>query len=77
MTEQPKWQPISTAPKDGTAFLGCKAGGSSFVARQDCDIVHYSGWGGGVWEGARGYAKLRLDELTHWMPLPAPPTENE
>lgn len=68
------WQPIESAPKDGTAFLAWRPNAGPYVARQDCDIVHYSGWGGGVWEGARGYAKYGMAELTHWMPLPAAPT---
>lgn len=68
-----EWQPIESAPKDGTAFLGYRPGASPYVARKDCDIVHYSGWGGGIWEGANGYAKHNLTDLTHWMPLPEPP----
>jgi hypothetical protein len=67
------WQPIETAPRDGSAILCHLPNAGPFVARQDIDIVHYSGWGGGVWEGSRGYAKYRPDEPTHWMPLPDAP----
>jgi hypothetical protein len=59
-----KWQPIETAPKDGT-FLVCAVGDSRgpFVVS-----------GTILWRareaGTPGH--LSLHHLTHWMPLPAP-----
>lgn len=66
------WQPIETAPKDGTFFLassrnemivcnqppGCAKGRWTFHSRKH-------GWCG---------AKIAtLAPLTHWQPLPEPP----
>lgn len=54
------WQPIETAPKDGTDFLAT-----------DGKTVVYCIWSGTIcafdWKDA--------SQPTHWMPLPAPPTE--
>lgn len=64
-----EWQPISTAPKDGTVFLGYKRGQFREcykVPRDDCDMWCFGGTSG-------------ADDLfpnikpTHWMPLPKPP----
>ena len=65
-----QWQPIETAPRDGTPILG---------ARLDCNDLYVMYWmeedetaplyrwaiiDGGV---------MHKDALTHWMPLPEPP----
>ena len=65
-----EWQPIETAPRDGTPILG---------ARLDCNDQYVMYWmeedetaplyrwaiiDGGV---------MHKDALTHWMPLPEPP----
>ena len=64
-----EWQPIETAPKDGTVFLGYKRGQfreCHKVPRDDCDMWCFGGTSG-------------ADDLfpnikpTHWMPLPKPP----
>ena len=58
------WQPIETAPKDGTEILGWPVeGGDNNIA-----IVYYffRGWCSGDY-GA---------DPTHWMPLPKPPDED-
>lgn len=61
------WQPIETAPKDGTWILlsGCSFGHNMRVGRwyfwsdtQGCDWSDYNN---------RGF------KPTHWMPLPEPP----
>jgi len=61
------WQPIETAPKDGTEILG-----SDGVARTSIQ------WDGEfldrwelAWPGA--YAEDVSFYPTHWMPLPDPP----
>jgi len=78
------WQPISTAPKDGTPFLA--------VCEADCGtrnhwIVYWAPddvEDGGSWvcgSDAEGLTDLDLSLnvpcLAHWMPLPAPPASEE
>lgn len=69
-----EWQPIETAPKDGTPVLLTIAG-RPLEPDEDahCAVGRWSddAWGeedwcmdaGDFWSGA-----------THWMPLPEPPT---
>ena len=61
----PQWQPIETAPKDGTRVLLFFPG---FVIPV---------WVGDWHEGWRPEYGVRTppieDDPTHWMPLPAPP----
>jgi hypothetical protein len=59
-----QWQPIDTAPKDGTWYLTYGPEGHGMARYMDCmNDPDMAGW----FEGAV------LD--THWMPLPAAPTE--
>ena len=66
------WQPIETAPKDGTAVLLYMADGkyaaAEFRTRND---------GIAFWEIAHiettGASICLLAKATHWQPLPAPP----
>ena len=67
-----EWQPIETAPKDGKAFLMFLPGYGGYVADQRYKVLHYIGWGGGVWSDG-GMGKYSIDEPTHWMPLPEAP----
>ena len=62
----PKWQPISTAPKDGTSILIFEAQdgttGTVRVSRWRDDTIP-TGWTGG-------------DRVpSHWLPLPLPPNK--
>ena len=63
MTE---WQPIDTAPKDGTTVLGWWA--------DECMIVD---WCVFVerWCSTHDSEDLFMPEPTHWMPLPEGPKE--
>jgi hypothetical protein len=73
-----EWQPIETAPKDGTGFLATHTRGKSVepyvcswgvcLRREDGYIAH----GGREWW--RSFRGTHLAPTpTHWMPLPAPP----
>jgi hypothetical protein len=60
-----RWQPMETAPRDGTRFLGCEPGYGVFIVswqkhRGPVDEVDGRGW-------------LAGEGPTHWMPLPEPP----
>ena len=64
-----EWQPIETAPKDGTVFLGYKLGQFREcykVPRDDCDMW----WFGGTSGADDLFPNIKP---THWMPLPKPP----
>lgn len=68
-----EWQPIETAPRDGTWFLGWKEGrdieDTVDVWQWDASVETDTGYG--FWVNA---ADSNLDEHpTHWRPLPAPP----
>ena len=58
------WQPIETAPRDGTLILVA-------VKHIGCDVVSF--WGAGWRETTNGL--MLRDEPTHWQPLPAPPSD--
>lgn len=58
------WQPISTAPKDGTLILTCDAYHSMAVLYWRHQLKH--------WDNC---FDLEDCEPTHWMPLPPPPVD--
>ena len=64
-----EWQPIETAPQDGTVFLGYRDGKvreAHRVQRDDCEM-----W---VFGGSSGSVEVAPQlKPTHWMPLPAAP----
>ncbi len=61
----PDWQPIETAPRDGTRILVCRSGSLPFH-----DVVEWCDWKPG-W--LNGDMAGDADAYTHWMPLPAAP----
>lgn len=71
------WQPIETAPKDGLAFVGTNW---KYAYRTSAGRI-YVKWpheeGGptfqDVWN-AEDSGSIWPWKPTHWMPLPAPPT---
>jgi hypothetical protein len=69
-----EWQPIETAPKNGTAFLGYFPGRAGYWARQDVQPVYWlaSSEDGRWMSPVSGH---ETDRPIHWMPLPPPPTE--
>jgi hypothetical protein len=83
------WQPIESAPKDGTEVLLFTD--SARMPRTDArfyrtlGIDHFTAIQIGYWEDATdaplgrhvaGWAKLKIGEPTHWQPLPDPPKES-
>ena len=69
-----EWQPIETAPKDGTPILAYVED----VAIQMEYSYFLKEWGP-VWLAAHGCGccgEYSVPEPTHWMPLPDPPTPN-
>jgi hypothetical protein len=75
------WRQIATAPKDGTylllweqystnPFVGCWAFGAWTVSHEHVDAE-------GGWDGANVVDSISQERITHWMPLPAPPTSAE
>lgn len=65
-----EWEPIETAPKEPDAmFLVCAVGDdrAPFVVRADI-----------MWQARKAGTPhhLGLSYLTHWMPLPAPPSRS-
>jgi hypothetical protein len=59
------WQPIETAPKDGTEILGWDdcAEGPTVISWND------------RWQVAWDATEYRPQPLTHWRPLPPPPAK--
>lgn len=75
------WQPIETAPKDGTFILVCMNGYESLGSRTSLPtmghpmtvawrIYHPNAPGKGAWRDHNGH---KQNFLTHWMPLPKAP----
>ena len=59
------WQPIETAPKDGTVFLG---------KLPDSDVPHAIRWTKSAWVISwDGFRLEGLDAPTDWMPMPPAP----
>lgn len=58
-------------PKDGLAYLAFFPWRSGYVADQRFNIVHWTGWGGGVWDNVSG--QHMSSTPTHWRPLPEAP----
>ena len=66
-----EWQPIATAPKDGTVILGRWEAFRFPVAWEQMPGRPLWGWRVAQWESFRF---LLFVEPTHWLPLPPAPT---
>ena len=75
------WQPIETAPKDGTFVLlygirshwqGPRANGPR-PRKLGEPSVRQGHWSSGLWQTGD---LSRWEAPTHWMPLPEPPSTN-
>jgi len=66
------WQPIETAPLDGTKMLLCMLPEVGFGV-----VIGYyrdSPLWGPVWDWDDGHTVEAPAGATHWMPVPEPPT---
>ena len=61
------WQPIETAPKDGRE-VWVYADGREELPSFQCVCAYHPD---------AGWCADELREVTHWMPLPAPPQKEE
>lgn len=67
-----EWQPIATAPRDGTEVLlwgACRPRNSGTRYAGDANVGWWSVYG---WH-TRVAGEVCM--ATHWQPLPAPPTD--
>lgn len=73
------WQPIETAPMDGTDVLLCEFHNGQFghIEHGVWAFIEHSDWDGApIYGWATDFGKI--NEPTHWMPaLPPPPVEQE
>jgi hypothetical protein len=73
------WQPIETAPKDGTPVLAFGFTAGEINGPGDCEAIEVATYEGpgGDWPGfdwsIAGDAYANWIAPTHWMPLPPPP----
>ena len=69
------WQPIETAPKDGTAILAIVSGVDSDGLAYEPSTVQIDGTQVHLFcdSDDDSWTELSEWELTHWMPLPKPP----
>jgi len=76
-----KWEPIETAPKDGTRILTYRPEGHDWskVGIGDWDDDKYAKKPRPYWsdqnERILGVLWCRKNQPTHWMPLPNPPVK--
>ena len=69
--ERSEWQPIETAPKDGTRLLGF--GNWSHPENEaPVSFAAVMAWSAGRWT-----VSAMAFRATHWMPLPAPPVDHK
>ena len=77
VAECAKWEPIETAPKDGTPILGFDLGMSKWPRFSGIMVISWDAenneWCSG--KDYDGNSIARFDNPTHWRPLPAPPTD--
>ncbi len=59
-----EWQPIATAPKDGSEILVCKAGND--------DVLEFIAWNGILLAWLDRNAEP-YHGATHWLPIPPTP----
>ena len=69
--DTPQWQPIETAPRDGTPLLICCIKASKYTNVKSGFMAVNR------WEKFWGSFNPKYFPATHWMPLPKPPEDTE
>ena len=67
------WQPIDTAPKDGSSFLAVDARVRDWQMVIFYDAPYEKG-SPFIWSVPDSTSAYHKDMFTHWMPLPEPPS---
>ena len=67
-----KWEPIETAPKDGTAIMLWTSMAKRPVFCRWSIAGSDDGWWSTMW-GDEASGNVRLDSYTHWQPIPPGP----
>jgi len=68
------WQPMETAPRDGTPFLAIVPVRNRVTGERWHEMnVIWADDGDGCPEWERGWS---FEDYTHWMRLPTPPAED-
>jgi len=67
-TQMSKWQPIETAPKDGSRII---------IAIKGCSLSLCAEWSGESWTTIMAGNDWSGRKVRYWQPLPTPPEENE
>ena len=65
------WQPIETSPRDGTIVILFSADENMVDAGYWSSLIDSSPPAG--WFETTGGDHWHLGDVTHWMPMPAPP----
>lgn len=74
----PAWQPVATAPKDGTVVRLHHPGllDADFNPSGSCEAFWQQdlGWQAALWNSCHdAWSTVEIRRATHWMPLPEPP----
>lgn len=72
-----EWQPIETAPRDGSDVIGFgnNFGDPTGAQGHHHGIVHWDDHYSDFMDSGESWS--RMSYLTHWMPLPPPPITEE
>lgn len=73
-----RWQPIETAPRDGSYFLAANQWGvwvCQYEPQARSGYVFENPWHSVMLNHAHIDERVRGNRPTHWQPLPAPPEQ--
>lgn len=79
LQDEAGWQPIETAPKDGTEIILFTHHEPNAFCEEAFDAVQIGWWDNGnhapgsAFHRDAGWHLQKIGVATHWMPLPAPP----